>query len=324
MNSEKTGKLIAEKRREKNMTQKQLAEMLYVSDKAVSRWETGRGFPEITILEELAAALDISTAELIKGECIDQPLAAEEVRKMTEGSLDMFRKIMRRKQVKDLIIGSLASAAVLVTAFVHLNSPYYLTDPGDAVYTETLSGGQIVAVTEVPAPGWDTDLVIDPDTGNKTVFISCYDTLLSRLTHRSKPFVHILADADEIDAVYYYPTGTEDRLLYRAEDSGISQLPAGVVTLPRLLYNMYIFMGTILSVFGIIAVLLSRRKYYARRIQKAAAVPVILTLSMTAVLIGKTDRVCNAEYYLSGILLLSAILYILFLFLLERQRKKAS
>ena len=50
MNTEKTGKLIADLRKEKNLTQGELAELLHVSDKAISRWETGRGFPDINNL----------------------------------------------------------------------------------------------------------------------------------------------------------------------------------------------------------------------------------------------------------------------------------
>lgn len=65
-----TGGTIRRLREEKHLTQRQLADMLCVSDKAVSKWETGRGLPDITLLEPLAAALGISVAELLSGECI--------------------------------------------------------------------------------------------------------------------------------------------------------------------------------------------------------------------------------------------------------------
>ena len=54
MNTEKTGLLIAKLRKEKGMTQKDLANTLHVSDKAISRWETGQGFPEVSLLSSLA------------------------------------------------------------------------------------------------------------------------------------------------------------------------------------------------------------------------------------------------------------------------------
>ena len=55
-------------RKEKNMTQAELAEKISVTDKAVSRWERGLGFPEISTIEPLAAALDLSIPELMRSE----------------------------------------------------------------------------------------------------------------------------------------------------------------------------------------------------------------------------------------------------------------
>ncbi len=62
-----TGAIIKRLREEKGLTQAELAEKLSVSDKAVSRWETGRGYPDITLIEPLAAALGVSVAELLAG-----------------------------------------------------------------------------------------------------------------------------------------------------------------------------------------------------------------------------------------------------------------
>ena len=56
-----TGATIKELRERKHLTQADLAELLTVSDKAVSKWETGKGYPDITLLETLAQALDVST-----------------------------------------------------------------------------------------------------------------------------------------------------------------------------------------------------------------------------------------------------------------------
>ncbi len=64
----KTGNLIKELRTEKGLTQKELAEKLNVSTAAVSKWENGKGFPDISILEPLSAELGISITELVKGE----------------------------------------------------------------------------------------------------------------------------------------------------------------------------------------------------------------------------------------------------------------
>lgn len=67
MDNKKIGIFISELRKEKNMTQKDLAEKLNVTDKAVSKWERGVGYPEITILPLLADALGVTTSELLQG-----------------------------------------------------------------------------------------------------------------------------------------------------------------------------------------------------------------------------------------------------------------
>lgn len=66
MNAEYTGKKIAELRKEKNLTQKELADKLHVTDKAVSKWERGMNFPDLGLMEELAAVLD-STPSILLG-----------------------------------------------------------------------------------------------------------------------------------------------------------------------------------------------------------------------------------------------------------------
>ena len=67
MNQYVTGAVIKELREQKKMTQLQLAEILGVTDKTVSKWETGKGYPDITLLEPIADAFSISVTELISG-----------------------------------------------------------------------------------------------------------------------------------------------------------------------------------------------------------------------------------------------------------------
>ena len=62
-----TGAMIRRMRESKKLTQEELAERIHVSGKAVSKWETGQGFPDISLLETLARALEISVIELLSG-----------------------------------------------------------------------------------------------------------------------------------------------------------------------------------------------------------------------------------------------------------------
>lgn len=66
-----TGNTIKELREKKRYTQKQLAELLNVSDKTISKWETGKGLPDVGIIAELATTLGISLAELLTGEYVE-------------------------------------------------------------------------------------------------------------------------------------------------------------------------------------------------------------------------------------------------------------
>lgn len=68
MNNEKFGKFIAELRKEKNMTQKDLASKLKITDKAISKWERGLGFPDIVLLKPLSEIFEVSITELLNGE----------------------------------------------------------------------------------------------------------------------------------------------------------------------------------------------------------------------------------------------------------------
>lgn len=70
MNSYVTGAAVKTLREKKGLTQRQLADRIAVSDKAVSKWETGRGLPDLSLLEPLSSALGVSVAELLSGEQI--------------------------------------------------------------------------------------------------------------------------------------------------------------------------------------------------------------------------------------------------------------
>ena len=67
MNQENIGKFIAELRKEKNMTQQELADKLMITDRAISHWENGRRLPDLSLISLVANELDVSVAELLNG-----------------------------------------------------------------------------------------------------------------------------------------------------------------------------------------------------------------------------------------------------------------
>ena len=95
MDLKKTGALIAELRRQKNLTQNELAAQLGVTDKAISRWETGRGFPDVSILDRLANTLDVTITEIVNGERNDPENATSESDQAVLSALGYARGMLR-------------------------------------------------------------------------------------------------------------------------------------------------------------------------------------------------------------------------------------
>ena len=102
MDANKFGCFVAERRKELKMTQKDLATKIQVTDKAVSKWERGLGFPDINTIEYLADALNVSIIELMKSERETENVAIDEA--VVVEVLDMAEKEVQKKQLKILVI----------------------------------------------------------------------------------------------------------------------------------------------------------------------------------------------------------------------------
>ena len=117
MDQVKVGKFIAECRKNKNLTQFQLAEKLNITDRAISKWETGKGMPDSSIMLELCDELDITVNELLSGEVIKMENYNS---KAEENLLEMAKKeeIQNKKMMMyEWVIGGLSSITFLVLMF---------------------------------------------------------------------------------------------------------------------------------------------------------------------------------------------------------------
>lgn len=116
LNQEKTGKFMAEMRRQQNLTQRQLAEQVGVSDKTVSKWETGRSMPDNAILLDVCLILNISVNELLSGEKFSEE---HYVNKAEENMIELVRESEYHKRKGNwTIVGTLLSFVMLVMACV--------------------------------------------------------------------------------------------------------------------------------------------------------------------------------------------------------------
>lgn len=126
MDSKKTGTLIAARRRELELTQRQLAGALHVSDRAVSRWERGVGFPDPSLWEPLAGALGLSVVELLHGERVspeERPAPALE-RSLREAFQNLGRRLRRLRRLL-LLLGGLLACALLGLLLLWLHPDRY-------------------------------------------------------------------------------------------------------------------------------------------------------------------------------------------------------
>ena len=104
MNQLTTGKFILKKRKEKNLTQEQLAEKLGVSNKTISKWETGKCMPDYSVIKNVCEELEITIAELMDGEETEE----KSVRTYDEEQImDLLRRTQELEKQKKLIYGVL-------------------------------------------------------------------------------------------------------------------------------------------------------------------------------------------------------------------------
>ena len=104
MNQEKIGKFILELRKEKNMTQQELADKIGVTDRAISKWENGRGMPDLSLMKPLCQELGISINELISGEKIDKKEYQNKFEENVLNTINYSQKQIKKTRNKYAII----------------------------------------------------------------------------------------------------------------------------------------------------------------------------------------------------------------------------
>lgn len=126
MNQIQIGRFIAEARKAQNLTQRQLAEELSISDKTVSKWECGKGLPEVSLMLPLCSALNISVNDLLSGERVSE---VDYQKKAEENMVNLMQEYEENKKrlISTTITGIIATTAFLTLIFIV------------SVYTEAIS-----------------------------------------------------------------------------------------------------------------------------------------------------------------------------------------
>lgn len=116
MDKNTTGRFIAELRKQKGFTQKELAENLIVTDKAISRWETGKGLPDTSLLKPLGDVLGVSVTELLSGKKIEEVDMKERADNIILEALNYSKRML----------ASVISVTIFIIGIAFIISPLFL------------------------------------------------------------------------------------------------------------------------------------------------------------------------------------------------------
>lgn len=142
MDQQKTGALIARQRKELGLTQKALAEKLQLSDRTISKWERGAGFPDVSLIEPLADALNLTVLELIHGQ-LETP--APEQESSAREMLNVCRPQMEQNATRSrrFIIAMAVALAILIASL-----PWLITTAhGQWLASSNITAEEAVGIT---------------------------------------------------------------------------------------------------------------------------------------------------------------------------------
>ncbi|WP_455493604.1 helix-turn-helix domain-containing protein [Eubacterium sp.] len=210
MNQEKIGKFIAELRKENNMTQMELADKLKVTDRAISKWENGRGLPDVSLFEPLCKELNISINELLKGEKIKE----NNIEHLSAETMMSYNRYIKRKEKQKmfflLIIIVIVLCIFLTTATLSFNKTFF----------ETKYTSDFVSGVSIPIP--------KHSYYRRTAGMDVYTTKLKTLKQPDEINIFInryLCSLEKVEydnEIYYYDQENNFTILqYRINNDGI-------------------------------------------------------------------------------------------------------
>lgn len=164
MDCEKIGSFIMQNRKAKKLTQKQLADKLCVTDRAVSRWERGVGTPDISLLVSLGEILGVSVNEILLGEKIDN-ITKEQSDKILIDSISMYRKNDVKKMIEKIFL--IITMSVFLIISISLFNISMIVSNLSIYYIFLIFGGLFISLLAF------TKLSKDYLLKRKIVIISC-------------------------------------------------------------------------------------------------------------------------------------------------------
>lgn len=186
----KIGKFISCLRKEKGMTQSELGAKLFVTDKAVSKWERGISLPDISIIEELANVLDVSISELLSGK-------RGKTKKYTEEDISNIIKTLKRKQLIRLILLSLIFFIIFISLLFIIFKNIYLGFKYEKVEYINDNGAQDIIKLGIPKLSFS-----EQEKENSYSFKNLRGTKV--LEQELKEYLKTLKYTNCNNSIYYY------------------------------------------------------------------------------------------------------------------------
>jgi len=196
MNYDKIGNFIKKLRSDKNLTQKELASKINVTDKAISKWERGLGCPDVSLLEDLSKVLDVSILELLKGEKIDNISIEESNKYIKEGAI--YSKNIVKNKIKNAINYTILGIVVCIVLYIgYLNIIHYITL--NKTYTYEAQEYE----RDLKSTMHNIDIKIDIINNNHGVFnIEDYESIKNKIND----YYNLLKANKMYDVLYNYKT----------------------------------------------------------------------------------------------------------------------
>lgn len=216
MDQQKIGRFIAQTRKEKSLTQEQLAEKLGVSNRSVSRWENGKNMPDISLFQPLCDTLDITLEELLDGErkADTAPPAPLPPHAISEAQFQDYTAYLQRRTRRKVFL-----LALLVAMFLCLVPIFGILAVNKTFFGSTYHSDYLDNVY-IQVPTWS----FHRKTGGMDTYFARFKTL--RQNDEVNVFIdRYLATLEEIpvgdDIYYYHPTYDFTIFTYKINNDGI-------------------------------------------------------------------------------------------------------
>lgn len=283
MDLNKTGLFISALRKQNGLTQKELAEKIGVTDKAVSRWETGKGFPDVSNIKSLAEVLNVSITEIVNGERTT-PENIEE--KSDNAIIEAFNysKQMSKKTIGVLLL--IAGLGLIV---------YPLISTGIRGFSIFIFLGIVVAITAIVILSYRKPAIKD---GRKTMRLSRYlSGIISLIAMTATLILEMLPSG----AVLIFASGPDERI--KQTFSYFSLTPFGYANFFPLLTALLTVVVTILTTIVII------KRVNVTRLQNTVFICTVIALifSIIPILMFGTGYMSVVGIFITILLLVSLI-----------------